>query len=143
MDKGKPRNKAEIIEITAEVLDEKVENIRKAKGPKPSLEGQIRQRLSFAWLGVISALWFVFSLIEIFFKALGVLLGLFVNKQANGKLLRSVRNLVLPIGYVASCAIAVIVPSLGIAVLRKIDKFGMRAGGAAYGIIRLMFVKYL
>ena len=143
MDKGKPRNKAEIIEITAEVLDEKVENVRKAKGPKPSLEGQIRLRLSFVWLGLISLLWFAFSLIEIFFKAVGALLGLFVNKQANSKFLKAIRNLVLPIGYAASCAIAVLVPSLGISLLRKIDKFGMRTGSAAYGIIRLMFAKHL
>lgn len=138
------RNKAEIIEITPEILDEQVETIKKKKSPKRSFEQEVRLRFSFLWLAVISYIWLCFNVIEILFRAVRCsLFFLFSNRQENQKFFSALQAAFVSLGLIIGCALAVIIPSLGRSLIRFSDRFGSRLNRASYGILRMLFARHL
>jgi len=138
------RKKAEIIEITPEILDERVETIKKPKSPKRTFEQGVRLRLSFLWLAVISYIWLCFNCIEILFRALRCsIFFLFSNRQENQKFFSVLQAALVSLGLVAGCLVAVILPGLGASIVRFFDRFGSRLNRASYGILRMLFARHL
>jgi hypothetical protein len=138
------RNKAEIIEITPEILDEKVETIKKSKSQKRSFEQEVRLRFGFLWLAVVSYIWLSFNLIEILFRAVRCsVFFFFSNKQENQKFFSVFQAALVSIGLVIGCLIAVILPALGRIIIRFFDRYGSRLNRASYGILRMLFARHL
>lgn len=140
MDRKTGRNKAEIIEITPEVLEEKVESIKK-KRPQRTLEGELMGRLSFAWLTCVTAMWSAFCLIELAWRFANVVFGLLKNSDSNKRFMCSLRALRLPFGMLLSSLCGVLWPDLGAKIVRRVDAKAEKS--PAYLIVRMMFAKYL
>ena len=142
MDKKSAQKKAEIIEITPEILEEKVESIKKKRAPR-SLETELMGRLSFAWLSCVTGMWCAFSLIELGWRLANVVFGLFKHPDSNKRFLSSFKALRLPIGLCLSSLLGVLWPDLGAKMVRRIDASAAPLKSPAYLIIRMMFAKYL
>lgn len=142
MDKKSAQKKAEIIEITPEILEEEVESIKKKKAPR-SLETELMGRLSFAWLSCVTGMWMAFSLIELGWRLANVVFGLFKQPDSNKRFIHSLKALRLPFGLCTGSLLGVLWPDLGAKIARRIDKGAASFKSPAYIIIRMMFAKYL
>jgi len=140
MDRKSGHKKAEIIEITPEVLEEEVESIKKRR-PQRTLESELMGRLPFGGLSCVTAMWSAFCLIELGWRLANVVFGLFKNGDSNKRFLSSLRALRLPFGMLLSSLCGVFWPNLGAKLAKKVDAKAPKT--PSYLIIRMMFAKYL
>lgn len=140
MDRKSGQKKAEIIEITPEVLEEEVESIKKRR-PQRTLEGELMGRLSFAWLSCVTAMWSAFSLIELGWRFANVLFGLFKNSDSNRRFTASLKAMRLPFGMLFSSLCGILWPDFGARLVKKVDAKAPKT--PSYLIVRMMFAKYI